>query len=172
MEKIVESGKKTMLNGKILVVYYSRGGNTRYVAEEISQRLGYDVDIVSAESNGKRSSFDAIRDPSKYNLVIVGTPVNGFTVSKPVSEYLKKYKGKFNEIATYATYSLWPANTLNKMAQLSGKTPIASAIFKSRDIKLRQISKKMECFIDLITTNYPIYELSPQFIQLAECVGM
>jgi menaquinone-dependent protoporphyrinogen IX oxidase len=166
MERKIESGNQTGLNGKTLVVYYSRGGNTRLIAEEISKRIGSDIDVLRSKSKETKTSVDSILDPSKYNLVVIGKPVNGFTVSKPVAEYLKKNEGKFNEIATYATYSLWPANTLKKMAQLSGKTPIASAIFKSRDIKLRQFSEKIASFTSLITSNYSIYEHSPKVIQL------
>jgi menaquinone-dependent protoporphyrinogen IX oxidase len=166
MERKIESGNQTGLNGKILVVYYSRGGNTRFIAEEISKRFGSDIDVLRAKTNKKESSVDSVPDPSEYNLVIIGTPVNGFTVSKPVAEYLKKHEGKFNEIATYATYSLWPANTLKKMAQLARKTPIASTVFKSREIKLRQISENIGLFTKLITSNYPTYDHYPEIIQL------
>jgi flavodoxin len=159
MQTRFESNNKTSLNEKILVTYYSRSGNTRYVAEEISKRLGADVDVIKNKPKGR--GVDYTRDPSDYNLVIVGTPVNGFTVSRPVMKYLEKNRGRFNEIATYATYSLWPAGTLNRMGRLSGKTPIASTTFKSRDIKLNQISEKIDAFIDRIDENYPLYEPSP-----------
>ena len=160
MQSRFDSNEKTFPNGKKLVAYFSRSGNTRSVAETISKRLSADIEIIDNPSGGSKAIYT--HDPSDYDLVIVGTPVNGFTVSKPVKKYLEKNKARFKEIAIFATYSLWSANTLRNMTLISGKKLLSSAVFKSRDIKLGKVSGKIEDFIDLIIINYLVQEpISP-----------
>jgi len=139
---------------KVLVAYYSKGGNTRTIAEKLSKSFDADLDEIKWGSTEKSPRAEFVKDPSGYDLVIVGTPVNGFTVSKPVAEYLKMNRGKFREIATYATYSLWPAGTLNKMNELASKQSMVSATFKSREIKLDQIDGKLNSYIDSVKQNF------------------
>ncbi|MCX6649032.1 MAG: hypothetical protein NTV61_06545 [Candidatus Bathyarchaeota archaeon] len=132
---------------RMLVVYYSKGGNTRAVAEAISKRTGADLEEVEAKDGGN----DTHRyNPSDYSLVIVGTPVNGFSPSKPIKDYFASTQGKLPEVAVFATYSLWPAGTLSTMERLAGKKPLVSAKFKSRDIKLGHVSEEIEAFVDAL----------------------
>jgi flavodoxin len=77
---------------KTLVVYYSRSGNTRRVAEMIAQRMGADVQELVDRRTRKglmgwlRSGRDAIKgesaeleplsfQPREYDLIVLGTPV-------------------------------------------------------------------------------------------------
>ena len=77
---------------KSLVIYYSRTGNTKFVAEEITAELGaYIEEIVDLKSReGRPGWLSATRDgtgnrqtniaetkryPTNYDLIVVGTPV-------------------------------------------------------------------------------------------------
>jgi len=133
---------RTSMSGKCLVVYYSKTGNTKAVAEAIAKRMGGDLCEVN-EQGVAQSGFD----PSGYGLVVVGTPVNGFKTSLPIQGYLTQYKEKLPAVAFYATYSLYPAGTLGGMEKLAGKKPIATEKFKSRDIKLGKIDTKVDSFV-------------------------
>ncbi len=133
----------------VLVAYYSQGGNTRAVAERISKCLGSDLDEIKWETGASNRAVFGV-DPSGYDLVVVGTPVNGFSPSKPVADYLLRNRGKFRGLATYLTYSLWPAGSLKKMGELASMNPVASAAFKSRDIKLDQINDKLDAYLKLL----------------------
>lgn len=149
MEKL--EGDKTGRN--VLVAYYSKGGNTRVVAERISKSLDADLDEITLENgSNNKAAFEA--DPSHYDMVVVGTPVNGFSPSKLVIDYLLRNRGRFNKLATYLTYSLWPAGTLKRMGELASTKPFASAVFKSRDIKLNQIDDRLNEYIDLLNNEY------------------
>ncbi|MBN2334847.1 flavodoxin family protein [Candidatus Bathyarchaeota archaeon] len=130
------------MTGKTLVIYYSKTGNTRTVAEAIAEKTG--GDLMEINEQGKAVTA---KDPSAYDLVVIGTPVNGFRASTPIQGYLKENNGKLPEVATYATYSLWPAGTLGGMEKLAGKKPIASQTFKSADIKLGRIDERVEGFV-------------------------
>ena len=90
---------------KILVVYYSRSGITHKIAEALCEALtcdgeeivedgsragffGYMRSLVEARQKRPSVIAAAKRDPSSYDLVVVGTPVWGWSVSSPVRAYL------------------------------------------------------------------------------------
>ena len=77
---------------KTLVVYYSRTGNTKFVAEEITAELGADIEEVvdlkkrdgkmgylsaSRDATGNRQTniAETKRNPADYDLIVIGTPV-------------------------------------------------------------------------------------------------
>ena len=137
--------EKDQTKKRVLVAYYSKGGNTRSVAERIAKNLSADIDEVKKADDSDKAVFKV--DPSAYDLVIVGTPVNGFSPSKPIADYLKRNSGKFRKLSTYLTYSLWPAGTMKRMGDLASTTPVASAVFKSRDIKLDHIDDGLHAYV-------------------------
>ncbi len=88
-----------------LVVYYSRTGKTKLVAEKIAQELGADIDEVIDEKNRRgwigflRGGYDATvssktkiaeakKNPRDYDLIIIGTPVWNSRPSPAVRTYL------------------------------------------------------------------------------------
>jgi flavodoxin len=130
------------MSGKCLVVYYSKGGNTKTVAQAVAKRMGGELCEVN-EQGVAQPGFD----PSAYGLVVIGTPVNGFSTSLPIQGYLTQNKGKLPAVAFYATYSLHPMGTLGGMEKLAGKKPVATEKFKSSDIKLGKIDAKVDGFV-------------------------
>ena len=104
----------------ILVVYYSRTGSTRKVAEYITKQLGADMEMIIDMK--KRSGvfgfviggMDALmrketeiseikKDPSKYDLVIVGSPLWAGNIPPAIRTYLNKYKANIESVAFFAT---------------------------------------------------------------------
>jgi flavorubredoxin len=73
---------------KVTVVYYSMFGNTEKVAKALAAGVesgGADVDVVSADA----VRFDEL---GKVDLLCVGSPVHGWSVSKPIQEFLERLK--------------------------------------------------------------------------------
>ena len=85
---------------KSLVVYYSRTGNTKFVAEEIAAEIGADIEeIVDLKSragtmgwlsagrdatiNRQTKIAETKRNPADYDLVVVGSPVWAWSPSAP-----------------------------------------------------------------------------------------
>ena len=160
----------TNRGGKTLVVYYSRSGNTRMVAEAISKRLGCDLEEITepknrggllgymgAGSEGRKESITEInptkRDLANYNIVIVGTPIWAWNISSPIRSYLTLNKGKFPDVAFYVTLDGRPGDSLKNMETLVGKTPLTSELFYSSEIKKGGIQDKVENFSDKILTH-------------------
>lgn len=128
---------------RILVVYYSRTGKTREVAEDIVKNLGCDSEqIVDTKKRGGplgfltagrdsgRGSLTTIevpkKDPSAYDLVIVGTPVWNNTVSTPVRTYLSMNKGKIAKAAFFLTQDRKESETFDVMQEVLAQKPIAT----------------------------------------------
>jgi flavorubredoxin len=73
---------------KALVVYDSVYGNTEKIAKALAVGLesgGVDVDVVKVDA----VKFDEL---GKVDLLCVGSPVHGWSMSKPVKEFLERLK--------------------------------------------------------------------------------
>lgn len=92
---------------KSLVVYYSRTGNARFVAQTIAAEVGADVEEVidlkkrsgvfgfltggSDARRGKKTEIGAVtKSPADYDLIVVGTPVWAGRPVPAITSYLKK----------------------------------------------------------------------------------
>lgn len=103
---------------KKLVVYYSRTGNTKKVAEKIANDLPCDIVAIKsitsfkgmigwlrAGSQGVRRKLPRIEpieaDINEYDIVIVGTPIWGGNMSSPVRAFLTKHANEIKKIAYF-----------------------------------------------------------------------
>ncbi|MEM3364253.1 MAG: flavodoxin [Candidatus Micrarchaeia archaeon] len=128
---------------KVLVVFYSRSGVTAAVANIIAKELGADIERIMDKKNREgligilRTGKDVFlhhlseiespaKDPSQYDVVIIGTPVWAGTMSLPVKAYITRMKHKFGKIAFFCTGGGFGAkNTIKDMSYLCGRQPIA-----------------------------------------------
>ncbi len=107
-----------MKKQKILVVYYSRTGNTKKVALNLAKKINADCEeiidlkernriIIGWLVSGKDATMKKMteiefkKDPSKYDLVIIGTPVWSWTVTPAIRTYLSE--NKFKKVAFFCT---------------------------------------------------------------------
>ena len=127
---------------KILVVYYSKTGNTKKVAEKIFKILKADIDEIVVKGKHmlfqKKFEMNYKKNPSNYDLVIVSTPVWAFNLVPAVKKYLIENKNKIKKIAFFCTHAGIPGKTLSKMGKLS-KEPIAVL-----DIKFTRFKQKVD----------------------------
>ena len=92
---------------KALVIYYTRTGNTKFIAETIAAKLGADIEEVIDLKNrqGKLSFMPAGRDamrgketqiaetkrtPTDYDLIIIGQPVWAGSPTPAIRTYVNK----------------------------------------------------------------------------------
>ncbi|MDC7125469.1 MAG: flavodoxin family protein [Spirochaetales bacterium] len=80
---------------KILVTYYSRTGNTRKVAEAISETIGEDSEFKKIEDV---TSFE------NYDLIFIGFPVYQFGVPRDVKKILNGLNRK--KVACFITHAM------------------------------------------------------------------
>jgi len=107
---------------KVLVVYYSLTGNTKFIAESIAGSINSDilelkpVKELNAEGSSKYiwggyqatmkikpklRPFDI--NPLDYDLIILGTPVWAWTYSPPIHSFLSKFDLSGKNIALWTS---------------------------------------------------------------------
>jgi len=154
---------------KALVVFYSRTGNTREVAEAIADELKCDVEeIVDLKDRSGVMGFllagrdvtlgrladirPSAKDPSDYDVVIAGTPIWSFTVSSPVRTYLLQNKGKFKKLAFYCmSDGSGGGRAFKEMERVCGVKLAATLEMTSREISSGVHKEKIKQFLKVFT---------------------
>jgi len=150
---------------KILVVFYSRSGKTKKVAEAISDILKCDKEeifdtknrkgipgFLSAGTDANLRRLTAIKEtknnPSLYDLVVIGTPIWSSNISTPIRTYLTLYKEDFKNVAFFCTRLGSDVDKVfTDMEGICQKTPIASLELISREVARNQYMQKVKEFI-------------------------
>ncbi len=145
---------------KTLVVYYSKTGNTRKIAQEIAKETGADMDeIKDSKKVGMlglvRASWQAMRkkpskitfskDPAKYDLVILGGPVWAWNLIPQIRNYLENNKDKIKKLVFFLTHGGGPGKSIDQVSMI--KKPILSAEFLDKDIKAGKYEEDLKEFI-------------------------
>ncbi len=136
----VEIAKKdsSTLAKKVLVVAFSPDNAGKTLAKNIAKPFNADVEMIVDKKKrsgcsgffiaGKDASFGNLtqiepikRDPSKYDLIIVGTPIWAWDMSPAIRTYLSKYKDKFSKVAFYTiSGNTEPEKTVGYMEEVVG----------------------------------------------------
>jgi flavodoxin len=148
-----------------LVVYFSRTGTTRKAAETIARKLGADLEAIHEPKDrlGRRgyvrSLLDAVfsrwvpidvlgRDPSRYDLVVVGTPVWGQSVSAPMRTFLSNHARRLPRVAFFVTEGgSGDRRAFEQMAQVVGADPVATLALAQRDVESGKASRAIDAFV-------------------------
>jgi flavodoxin len=105
---------------KSLVIYYTRTGNARFVAETIAAEIGADAEEIvdmknrsgkfaylTGGSDARRGKTTEIapttKSPADYELIVVGTPVWASRPAPAVTTYLKKNDLAGKKVALFFT---------------------------------------------------------------------
>jgi flavodoxin len=155
-----------MQTKKILIVYYSRTGTTKKVAEMIAAEMRADMEEIAdlTDRSGMMGYLKAGRDamknikteiaepkyfPANYDLVIIGCPVWGYNMPPAMRAYLGKHAGKFKSAALFCTMSgSGGMATLKDMEKMIGKDAIDSMSLKTKEVQTGSVSEKLKMFID------------------------
>ena len=103
-----------------LVVYYSRTGNAKFVAEKVASELKADTEEVVDLKNKRgwlgflRAGYDATRSkgtkiektqklPKDYDLIVVGSPVWNSRLTPAIRTYLKENDLSEKKVAIFST---------------------------------------------------------------------
>lgn len=152
---------------KTLVVYYSRTNNTKKIAKEIASKLKCDIEelvdlksrkgVIGYIRGGHEAMvkihtelWDLKHDPSKYDLIIIGTPVWAGTVTPAVRTFIRDNKKKFKKIAFFCTMAgSTSQKTFTTMEKLC-KKPIVTLAVRSKKVKQDNYEEELERYIEQI----------------------
>jgi flavodoxin len=151
---------------KILIVYYSKTGNTKRVSEDLSREVGSDFEEIIDRKNRAgilnwfRSGRDGMKkvgteiadvakDPAEYDLVIAGSPIWGWNIVPAVRTYLEKNKEKIKNYAFFITSGNTDAEKIGPyFSEIMGREPLARVGFNGREMKDKKIySQKIADFL-------------------------
>ncbi|MEW5936905.1 MAG: hypothetical protein AB1665_03680 [Candidatus Thermoplasmatota archaeon] len=157
---------------EVSVVYYSKTGRTKKVAEEIAERLACEVEGIIATSERKgpigylKAGRDAVRkrsttigemksDPALYQLTIIGTPVWALTISAPVRAYLQRYSARLRDVAFFLTYGGAGAkSTFEDMEEMCSKRPVATLEITTLEYIRGRYGAKLDAFINAVQEHH------------------
>jgi flavodoxin len=130
---------------RILVVYYTRTGTTQQLARWIAAAVDADLERIvdrrkrSGALGFLRSSWEAamhknvpiepsVRDPTQYDLVVIGSPIWAESLASPVRSYLEANRNELRTVAFYCacTHSHASRRVFAQMAELCGVEPVAT----------------------------------------------
>lgn len=153
---------------RALLVYYSRTGHTKKIAEEISQELQCDTDEiidtvkrtgpVGLMTSGREAAkkeltkiMPAKKDPSQYDIVIIGTPVWALTMSSPVRTYIVQNKDKLKNVAFFCTLGgIGVESAFHDLEDLSGKRAAGTLAVNTHSITEGTYKDSVKQFSDII----------------------
>jgi flavodoxin len=147
---------------KSLVVYYSRTGNAKFVAETVAAELGADIEeIVDKKSRaGKLGWVSAGRDgmqgretqieptklvPADYDIVVVGTPVWAWSPCAAIRTWMGKNDLARKKVALFFTMDSNLKQAIEKTKALApnavfvGELTIAEAL-KDKGVTSKKIA--------------------------------
>ncbi len=149
---------------KVLVVFYSRSGNTRAVGRQVAAMLDAAVEEIQDPANRKglvgflRSGFEGVREKpakirppveavSKYDLVVIGTPIWAGKLASPMRAYLNQVRGRLPKVAFFCTSGGGGYQAvLDAMAQLAAAPSVASVELKQVEVKSGDLDELLNDF--------------------------
>jgi flavodoxin len=156
---------------KTLILFYSRTGMTKKVADKLAVIFNADTEEIYDTVNrsgasgyllsGRDATFKKlttlkplIHNINEYELVIIGTPVWAWTMSTPVRTLLTEQKDKINKVAFFCTQGGSGAEkAFIQMAQLLNKKPIASFSLLTKEVAQDKMSDVINDFATKINNS-------------------
>ena len=155
---------------KILVVYFSRSGHTGRIAKEIARRCEADLDAIRvveraegwwdrlvARLRSQRHAEPMIhrpdRNPARYDLVIIGSPLVRSAIAAPVRAYVHQYDGRFKRVAFFCAEGGSSAgHGFAELSKLCGQRPVATFAIDDARSKLPPAAHRegLTDFMDLM----------------------
>lgn len=155
-----------------LIVYFSYTNNTRTIANKIKDKLNCDIleiktkipysddyqTVVDDEQNSEASNHlpgieDINIDLSKYDEIILGTPVWWYRPVPAIRTFLTQNDLKGKTIKPFATNAGWLGKTFKEIKSLCPNSKVEEGmniVFKSYSDKLVTPEKEIEDWINTL----------------------
>jgi flavodoxin len=149
---------------KTLIVYYSRTNTTKELTNYLAKKLKCDIEeLVDLKNRSGAIGFtlsikDAVfkkqtklkkysKDLSKYDYIIIGTPVWAGNITPAIRTFLIENKDKIKTCSFFCTLGGKDvAKTFDEMKLLSKKEPLNTLFLNTKEIKSGNFKKKADSF--------------------------
>jgi flavodoxin len=133
---------------KTLIVYYTRTGRTKKIAEIIQSALNCEIEMIQDIKNregilgwlsagreaGKKSTTELKslqKNPSDYNIVIIGSPTWNGRVSVPIRTYIQQNQENFTNVALFSTGDIDKSGAMDDMREMLKKKSLHKYAFNT-----------------------------------------
>jgi flavodoxin len=144
---------------KSLVVYYTRSGNTKFVAETIAAELGSDLEeIVDLKKRaGKLGWILAGKDstqeketkiapiklsPTDYDLIVIGTPIWAWKPTPAIRTYIAKNNLSGKKVALFLTMDSDSKQAVEKTKALLPNSILVGELALPKALEDKEATKK------------------------------
>ncbi|MEM2081889.1 MAG: flavodoxin family protein [Candidatus Bathyarchaeia archaeon] len=123
---------------KPCILYFSRTGNTKRMAEAIAEAINAPVFAITSSQPSVVEDFD---------MLILGTPVEGFRPAKEAANFVKRLpKAEGKKAILFCTYKLWKGYVFKILEnELSSKGYHVILSVSKKGIKLDQPAAFSDC---------------------------
>lgn len=152
-----DMGGENMNQDKILVVYYSYGGNTEQIVNRIQKQKDCDVlkleplvpytkdyQTLVDDEESKMEQEEVVElkpyeiDMSKYSKVVLGTPVWWYTMTPVMRSFLKQTDLTGKEVSAMITNGGWLGHTLDEIKKYTPLKSSINIVFQEHDLETKQ----------------------------------
>lgn len=145
----IESGNTEMISGdKTLIVYFSWGGNTQGIAQQIQEKTGadiFEIELVEPYSNNYSTVLDEaqrdmnqnarpelsthVDDISQYDAILIGYPNWWATIPMPIASFLEEYDLTGKRIVPFCSHGGGRlGQSVSDITKLAPNSSIGSAL--------------------------------------------
>lgn len=153
---------------RVLVVYFSRTGHTRRLAERLARLLDAPAEAIREPGTRlgffgyQRSLFEAVsgrdarigplrRDPADFDLVLIGTPVWGWHLSSPVRAFARQWCRRLPRVAFFCTMGgSGERAAFDELRRLVGRRPMAELALDEHEVGrmgTSQVKSRIDRFV-------------------------
>jgi flavodoxin len=136
---------------KVLVIYYSYEGNTKFIAEAIAKELDADIQDLISMKDMKSKGFGKYiwgghqvvtkkkpelhpleKKPEDYNTIFIGTPVWAYTFAPALRTFFTEHPLKGKKVALFMCHGGGPKEAMAKFeAEVTGCTVLGKLDLKN-----------------------------------------
>jgi flavodoxin len=150
----------------VLVVYYSRSGHTKTLAERMARERGWTVAAIDDASKREgiwgyicsaMSTFLGLKpdihyagpSPASFDLIVLGGPVWVGRIASPVHTFVANHQHEFKALALFCTYGGSGADkAMQGLARDCAKVPVATLAVTEAQLKSDAYTKAMTAFVE------------------------
>lgn len=148
LKNITYNQPQLLSNKKILTIYYSNGGHTKEVAQNLHSIVGGDIKEIQLHEKYPNNIFKMSKlirkqikegylpkiesiDISNYDIVFIGSPIWNFSISLPIKTFLKNNNFENKTLIPFFTYSggACKKNIINEISGVAGVNDVRKPLF-------------------------------------------
>ncbi len=169
-----KTGKAEVQGPRILVAYFSQGGNTQTLATLIHDSIGGDIFAIEPETPyPSEGTHDAVQKQidegvlptlkgnvenlDSYDVIFVGTPNWFGSVALPVKAFLQSNQLAGKKVVPFATFGGGAGNCLTEIAELCPNSTILEGYAVSGDDvrgKPNEVKENVSTWLNNIKTQF------------------